>query len=85
MKIAAAGNTETPAYLALLARGLDISKSATNAGSDEQWTATDGQRYFIGSGPLELLGLVALVDARGEDWRASDREIDEFLEKFGTV
>ncbi len=82
MKIAAAGNTEIPAYLALLAKGLDVSKIPNSAGLDEEWIASDGQRQFIATGLVEVLGLVALVDLRGEDWRASDDEIDEFFAKF---
>jgi hypothetical protein len=78
--IAAAGNTEVPAFLALLGAGFEVSKEVV-AGS-VRWTATNGALRLVGDGPLQLLALYALRKERGADWKASDAEIDGFLAKY---
>ena len=77
--LAAAGNTEIPAYLALKKEGFEIIQQA---GDPEMWLAENGEVKFSAESPLQLLGLWALWAKRGEDWRASDREIDDFLKRF---
>ena len=37
---------------------------------------------LVSQDPLELLGLVALYEARGDSWKATDAEIDHFLKTF---
>jgi hypothetical protein len=74
IRIAAAGNVEAPAYLALVKRGFNV--SCDNQG---QWSATGNGCHFIASSPLELLGLAGIFDSRGANWRASDQEIEAFL------
>ena len=78
MRITAAGNTEVPAYLVLIAKGYEI----THDGPDDAWVAQKGPDAFSASGPLELLGLVAMVEARGRNWRATDAEIEAFLQDY---
>jgi hypothetical protein len=77
IQIAAAGNTEVPAYLALVARGFNVS-------CDDQsvWTATKGEASFLADSPLQLLGVVALFESRGRQWQASDEQIEEFMRKY---
>jgi hypothetical protein len=78
MQITAAGNTEVPAYLVLIAKGYEI----IHRDPDDAWVAQKGEDAFGASGPLELLGLAAMAEARGNNWRATDEEIDAFLEKY---
>ena len=78
MQISAAGNTGGAAYLVLIAKGYDHPpRSRIDA-----WVAQKGEDAFGASGPLELLGLVAMAEARGSNWRATDEEIDTFLKKY---
>ena len=74
--IAAAGNVEAPAYLTLVALGFDL-----DCDRGGRWTAEKGDAVFSADSPLELLGLVAMYDARGPQWQASDAEIGAFLAK----
>jgi hypothetical protein len=76
MQITAAGNTEVPAYLVLVAKGYDVSHP------DDVWLAQKDQNSFSASGPLELLGLVAVAETRGRNWHATDQEIEAFLKKY---
>ena len=81
MKLSAAGNTEVPAFLALKELGYDISV-VDNEDRSQLWTATKDDTQFSGSGPLELLALVKLIEIRGDKWPASDEEIEEFASKY---
>jgi hypothetical protein len=77
MQIAAAGNTEVPAYLVLVARGFNFSCDHQSV-----WTATKGEASFLADSPLQLLGVVAMFESRGPQWQASDEQIEEFLCKY---
>ena len=76
MWITAAGNTEVPAYLVLIARGYEVSWDG------DLWWAQQGQNSFSAGGPLELLGLVTMAENRGVNWCATDQEIEAFLMKY---
>jgi hypothetical protein len=78
MRITAAGNTEVRAYLVLIAKGYEI----IHHDPDDAWVAQKDDNAFGASGPLELLGLVAMAEVRGSGWQATDEEINEFLEKY---
>jgi hypothetical protein len=80
MTIAEAGNTEVPASLVLEKMGFLVRVESVKA-ADEEWVAERGDLKVIASSPVSLLGLVALIESRGHDWRASDVEIDEFLKR----
>lgn len=83
-KIADAGNTMVPAYLVLLAKGYSVRCDGRLFGpSEETWIAEDAHRILMAGDTVTLLGLAALAEARGEDWKASDEEIDRFLAEFG--
>jgi hypothetical protein len=78
-----AGNVLVPAYLALVAKGYRVTCSKTGRRDDpEEWTATKGAARFVAEDPLSLLGLVAMREARGRAWKASDEEIDAFFDRF---
>jgi hypothetical protein len=79
-RIAAAGNTEVPAYLTLIELGYSVVRSDTNG--NEHWIAKRGTLQLMADSPLELLGLSQLRSERGPNWQASDNEIGEFLRRF---
>lgn len=81
MKIAAAGNTEVPAYLVLTELGFEITVERYESGS-EIWSARNKKCEVTGSSPLELLALVKLIECRGKEWEASDKEIERFASKY---
>ena len=82
--IAAAGNTEVPTYLAIIALGFEISKihEAKSDSDNEIWIAENSEFHFQAPGILELLGLIAMRQSRGQNWRAQDQEIEDFIAKF---
>ncbi len=75
--IGQAGNTVVPAILALESLGYAVE---VNAGGV---TASDGVRGFSADDPVAVLGLVKLIEVRSEQWRASDVEIEEVIERHG--
>jgi hypothetical protein len=78
----AAGNTEVPAVLVLRDKGFTVRCNLGFAPDAEQWIATKPDFEFAAGSPLELLGLVAVYEARGTEWRAPDDEIDAFLATY---
>ncbi len=78
--IAAAGNTEVPAYLALIELGYSVER--IDKDGEEHWIAKSGTLQLMADGPLELLGLCLLRSQRGTRWQANDNEIDQFLKRF---
>jgi hypothetical protein len=78
--IAAAGNTEVPAYLALIELGYSVDR--IDKDGEERWIAKKGTLQLMADCPLELLGLSLLRSERGPRWQASDSEIAEFLTRF---
>ena len=81
MKLSAAGNTEVPAYLVLKEMGFKISVIEIES-SEQLWTAQKQGLELNGASPLELLGLAQLVQCRGTNWRANDKEIDDFVTRY---
>ena len=82
LNISTAGNTIVPAYLVLRAKGYAITKKQL-AGDDELWTAAGPLGRFTAEDTVLLLGIVTLAEVRGERWRASDEEIENFMATFG--
>ncbi|HAH44670.1 hypothetical protein [Gimesia sp.] len=81
--IAAAGNTEIPCYLAIKSLGFDISKAEvdTTLSAAQLWVAENSEFRFLASSHLELLGLISMRKIRGQNWKAEDREIDDYFEE----
>ncbi|MFF1816974.1 hypothetical protein ACFVWG_06745 [Kribbella sp. NPDC058245] len=77
-RIASAGNTVVPAVLALEAAGFRI-----NELSGGLLEAVSSEERYVAQDPVELLGLIKLIELRGWSWRATDAQIDEVLERFG--
>ena len=77
MYIAEAANVLAPAYAALVQKGFSIRTSGP------YMIAERGSDRFVAEDPLRLLGLVALTECRGSDWRVTGEEVEEFTAKFG--
>jgi hypothetical protein len=80
-RIAAAGNTEVPAYLALLEKGYSVRWERLSE-EKEFWFAAKDDYEFVAEGPIELLGIAAMFETRGPDWRATDEEIEGFMKLY---
>lgn len=76
MKISAAGNLEVPAYLTLKELGYEVIEN------NDTWTASKNQNSFNGNSPLEILGAIKVFEIRGDNWRATDNEIEDFIKLF---
>jgi hypothetical protein len=81
IRIAAGANTMVPAYLTLLDKGYQVSRIDVGE-REETWQALKGDEEFFAEEPMSLLGLVALFESRGANWRATDDQIDEFLSRY---
>jgi hypothetical protein len=80
MRLAAAANVEVPAILLLEQRGYAV--TVTRSDDAEQWIAARGEVELSGEGPLQLLGLASLAEARGASWRVTDEQIQDTLTRF---
>jgi len=78
--IAAAGNTEVPAYLTLTELGYSVDR--VDKDGEEHWIAQKGSLRLMADCPLKLLGLSLMRSELGPRWQAVDNEIDEFLTRF---
>ncbi len=78
MQLNAAGNTLIPGILLIreLGYSLTIDKKKSLCIAEK-----DGNS-FIANDPVTVLGLIKLFEVRGENWRASDDEIDQGLKDF---
>jgi hypothetical protein len=77
-----AGNTDIPALLAIRAKGfrlwldylkIDDSRSPWHPYQPDYQAEKDGA-YFSATSPVELLGLIAMWEHRGDDWRMKPGE-----------
>ena len=83
IRITAAGNVEVPSFLVLRDLGFTVSCEWGSKGQEvEIWIAEREDLKLSANGPLELLGLLKLLEQRGQEWQASDAEIDAFLLQF---
>ena len=81
--LTAAGNTVVPAILTLEARGFRVTMAPEGGEGGGGCRAVRGDESYVADDPVTVLGLVALVEARGWDWRAGDAELDEALRRHG--
>ncbi|KAI9131903.1 hypothetical protein [Acaryochloris sp. CCMEE 5410] len=72
-------NVEVPAILALASMGFTIASRVVNADQEMVWTASGKGNEYVAEDPLSLLGLTKLHEVRGDNWKASDDEIDKYL------
>jgi hypothetical protein len=78
--IAAAGNVVVPALLALEYLGFDVTVRDSSTG--QTVVAVRGGEEYLAGDPIEVLGLIKLIEVRTWDWRAADPEIDSTIRKY---
>lgn len=81
-RISSAANTLAPAWLAIRHKGYDV--SMLSSGDNELCVAKKGEFEFVAEDTVLLLGLIAMYETRGKNWKATDAEIDEFMEWDGS-
>jgi hypothetical protein len=78
LSIRIAGNTMIPCLNAIAAKGYLIKHYflGTSPGDWDrpQWDAEKDNRAFSATSPEELLGLIAMWEVRGDDWRIKNGE-----------
>lgn len=80
-----AGNTQNPCLLALRAKGYKLTLSFTKTKDGDYQQDIDAEkegRRFSATTAAELLGLVAMWEVRGDDWRSRSAEVDVFDELY---
>lgn len=93
--IGVAGNTQGPAPLALRAKGFRVWLEYTKVSDPKspwhpylpRYQAERDGAYFSATTAVELLGLVAMWETRGNDWRLKRGEpdlLDELMEAART-
>ena len=80
MNLSSSGNTEIPAYLILRENGFSIERKESEG--KETWIAIKDDTKLAGNSLLELLSLREIIEERGENWKATDDEIEEFLRTY---
>ena len=81
MKLSATANIETPSYICLEEEGYEVTVIDSVCGRSIA-IAKKGAIELVGNTMLELLGLAALVQKRGESWQATDTETEKFNNKL---
>jgi hypothetical protein len=72
--ITPAGDTVVPAILALEALGYRVRIERTADG--DRCQAIRDDEVYVATDPIEVLGLVKLIEVRGWDWASSDDDLD---------
>ena len=89
LKIRIAGNTEIPCFSAIKAKGYKVTVTAYQDSDYYDWCAEKDNRLFSATSPVELLGLIAMWEVRGDKWRLKDNpshnEYDEYRELMDNV
>lgn len=80
LSIRIAGNTMIPCLQAIVAKGYTVRHYFLGNKRGEwdrpQWDAEKDGRYFSATGLEELLGLIAMWEVRGDDWRVKPGEAE---------
>jgi hypothetical protein len=84
LKIVGAGNVVVPAFLALQQRGYAVRREQRGDGV-QIWIAQSDTVEVQSDDPVTLLSLAAIAETRGEHWRASDDQIQKFLDEYGAA
>ncbi len=75
--IADSMNTHNACLLAIESKGYDV--VFIPAEEDEEfgdWHAKKSTQHFYADDPIKLLGLIAMIEHRGEDWQRKSFEIN---------
>ena len=75
-QISSAGNSDTACFGALIQKGYRVGIIKNSDGKTGLYKAERNGDVFIGHSPIEILGLIALFELRGEEWAPTDKEID---------
>jgi len=79
-RIATAANTVVPALLVLERLGFTV--IVDQASSPPHVRASRGDEEYMADGPVAILGLVRLIEARTWDWKPTDAEIVDALQRY---
>jgi len=80
MSLSAAANVLVPAYLVLQSKGYQVSRLQTE--ETEFWIAEGNGHRFVADSTIDLLGVIAVYEARGENWPASDEDLEMYMKHF---
>lgn len=83
VSISTSGNAETAAFAVLLQKGFSVQSSALLG--EPLLVAEKDEQEYRGQSALEILGLISVIEARGENWHPVDPEVDQlvqFLDEF---
>lgn len=83
LTICDAGNVTVPAFLALTSHGYSVRCESASEPESEIWIAEKETTKLLADDILKLLGLAAIIEWRGKDWKATDPEIQDFMKKYG--
>ena len=72
MVIRIAGNTKIPCFSAIKAKGYKVTLTNYKDSEYSDWNAEKDNRLFSATDLVELLGLIAMWEVRGDSWRAKD-------------
>ncbi len=78
MHLFAAGNTVAPAIQTLRSLGYKVTLSN---GTPLLIAEKDGN-LFVADDPVTVLGLIKMHEIRGDNWQASDEELEEVRREF---
>jgi hypothetical protein len=80
LKIRIAGNTEIPCFSAIKDKGYEVTLTYYEGDDYPDWEAVKDNRLFSATNPIELLGLIAMWEVRGDDWCANSNDHKEYNE-----
>ncbi|MBD2716536.1 hypothetical protein KBK19_15950 [Microvirga sp. STR05] len=75
-ELAAAGNVLAPAYHVLQEKGYQVSFDKEH----DWWVARKAGIQLIGYSTLELCGLAYMHEAKGQEWRVTDEQIEAYMQ-----
>lgn len=78
MQISSAGNSDTACYSVLIEMGFSLELLSSGDPAEPWIRATKDELTFNAGSPVEVLGLVAMHQARGDRWKPSDVEVDAY-------
>ncbi|MET4108250.1 hypothetical protein [Hymenobacter sp. UYP22] len=74
--LSAASNVLAPAFYVLEEKGYQVHFNR----EQDWWVAEKDGVQLIGYSTIELCGLAYIYEMKGEEWRASDEQIDAFMQ-----
>ena len=79
-RIAAAGNTVVPALLTLEHLGFNV--IVRDSPEVQTVIAVRGGEEYVADDPIEVLGLIKLIEVRTWNWVPADSEVDNTVHKY---